>query len=186
MDRTCRKYATGAGPFEVYPRHCSAAVEIRATPSEVFAFADDHDRLSSHMSRSSWAMGGGSMTIEVDDRKGRSVGSKLRLRGTVFGFRLEVEEVVTERTPPWLKTWETIGEPRLIVIGAYRMGFAIKDLGDASRLTVSIGYALPRRAAWRWFGLLFGRAYARWCTGRMARDTAGHFRAAHAAAGPGP
>lgn len=167
----------------MYSRSHAAAVIVRATPREVFAFTDDHARLASHMSRRSWAMGGGAMTIEADERKGRSVGSKLKLSGSILGVRLEVEEMVTERTPPWRKAWETIGEPRLIVIGAYRVGFAIEDLGDASRLTVTIDYELPRRSASRWLGRLFGRQYARWCTERMAQDTARHFRAASAAAG---
>lgn len=164
----------------------AATISVCATPWEVFAFADDHARLSSHMSRRSAAMGGGAMRIEADERKGRSVGSKLKLSGKVLGLRLEVEEVVTERTPPWRKTWDTIGEPRLIVIGAYRMGFVVEDLGDASRLTVSIDYELPPRSASRWLGRLFGRAYARWCSERMARDTARHFRAAPAATGRAP
>lgn len=167
----------------MYPHHYAAAVGIRATPPEVFAFADDHSRLSSHMGRRSWAMAGFAMAIECDELAGRSIGSKLKLSGSMFGLRLEVEEAVVERNPPWRKAWETIGEPRLLVIGSYRMGFVIDDLGATSRFTVFIDYELPRRPPARWFGRLFGGWYARWCTERMARDTAHHFSAAHAGAG---
>jgi len=167
----------------MYPRNHAASVEIRATPPEVFAFADDHNRLSSHMGRRSWAMAGAVMTIECDELEGKSVGSKLKLSGSMLGLRLEVEEMVVERTPPWRKAWETIGEPRLLVIGSYRMGFGIDDLGTTSRFTVFIDYEPPRRPPAHWFGRLFGGWYAKWCTERMAHDTARHFNAAHTGAG---
>lgn len=167
----------------MYPRHRAASVEICATPPEVFAFADDHERLSSHMGRRSWAMAGSAMKIERDELEGRSVGSKLKLSGSVLGLRLEVEEVVVERIPPWRKAWETMGEPRLLVIGSYRMGFFIDDLGATSRLTVFMDYEPPRRPPAHWFGRLFGGWYARWCTERMAHDAARHFNAAHIGTG---
>jgi hypothetical protein len=151
------------------------AVEVYAPAGQVFAFLDEHARLVSHMSKRSLAMGGGSMTVEFDEGRGQAVGSKLRLAGTAFGIRLGVEEVVIERAPPYRKSWQTVGEPRLLVIGSYRMGFVIEDLGGTSRLTVFIHYELPLRAPWRWLGRLFGRAYARWCTERMAGDAAAHF-----------
>jgi hypothetical protein len=34
--------------------------------------------------------------------------------------------------------WKTIGEPKLLVIGSYRMGFRIEASGTASLLTVFI------------------------------------------------
>ena len=68
------------------------------------------------------------------------------------------------------KTWETRGEPRLLVFGSYRMGFTISPQEDRSRLVVFIDYQLPRRGFSRVLALLFGRAYAAWCTRRMATD----------------
>ena len=78
--------------------------------------------------------------------------------------------MVTERVPPLCKTWETRGEPRLLVIGSYRMGFIISAHGDRSRLLVFIDYQLPPRGLARGLALLFGRTYAAWCTRRMASD----------------
>lgn len=54
-------------------RHREGSVVIYALPDEIFAFVDDQSRLSSHMSESSWMMGGGGMTIEFDDAKGQTV-----------------------------------------------------------------------------------------------------------------
>jgi hypothetical protein len=128
------------------------------------------------MSKRSWMMGGGSMTIETDAMHGQAVGSQLRLKGTVWGLRLWLEEVVTERIPPRRKVWETVGRPRLLVIGSYQMGFDIVPAGRGSSLKVFIDYALPTAWFGRWLGLVFARSYANWCTTRMSHDAAQHFR----------
>lgn len=154
----------------------TTTVQVPAPAVDVFAFLDEHARLVSHMGKRTLAMGGGSMAVEFDEGRGKVVGSRLRLAGTAFGIRLGVEEVVIDRAPPNRKSWETVGEPRLLVIGPYRMGFIIKDLGRTSLLTVFINYELPLRAPWRCLGRLLGRSYARWCTDRMAGDAVGRFR----------
>src|SRR5262249_8204884 len=141
----------------------------------VFAHVDDHTRLSTHMNQSSWKMGGGRMAIELDAGRGQHVGAHIRLTGRVFGMKLAVEEIVTERMPPHPKVWEAIGSPNLLVIGHYRMGFEITPEGQASRLRVFIDYAMPERAPARWLGRLFGRYYARWCTQQMIDDAEQYF-----------
>jgi hypothetical protein len=67
---------------------------VSAPAEQVFDFVDDHSRLSSHMSRSSWMMGGGRMDLVLDAERGRSVGSRIRLEGKAFGIRLFLDEVV--------------------------------------------------------------------------------------------
>ena len=47
--------------------------------------------------------------------------------------------------------------------------------GLAATLRVFIDYALPEASGTRWFGQIFGNAYARWCTTRMTDDAAKHF-----------
>jgi hypothetical protein len=61
-------------------RHREGAVLIAGTPDE--AFVDDHSRFASHMSQSSWMMGGGRMLVDVDGAKGRAVGSHIRLKSS--------------------------------------------------------------------------------------------------------
>jgi hypothetical protein len=161
--------------LKMNPRHHSVTVSVAGPPADVFAFLDEHARLAAHMGKKSLAMGGGSMALELDEGRGRVVGSRMRLAGTAFGIHLSVDEAVTEHSPPSRKSWETVGDPRLLVIGAYRMGFTIGDDPPGSRLTVYIDYELPRHAPSRWLGLLLGHAYARWCTERMASDAARHF-----------
>lgn len=138
-------------------------------PERLFAFADDHARFSSHMSRSSWRMGGGKMEVNVDAGRGQVVGSHIRLSGKVFGIPLSLDEVVSLREPPHRKTWETVGTPRLLVVGPYTMGFEIHPEKGGSRLKVFIDYELPGKSG-RWLGRIFGGAYARWCVRQMLNE----------------
>ena len=163
-------------PVETLPNHAETTVRLPASPSAAFGYLDDHARLSSHMSRSSWMTAGSRMTIESDAAKGQAIGSVIRLRGRMLGTRLSVDEVVSDRKVPDGKTWETIGTSHLLVIGQYRMGFAISAQGQESVLRVFIDYALPETWPARWLGRLLGRFYARWCTVSMAKDAARHFQ----------
>ena len=158
------------------PLHADASVSLRASAEAVFAHLDDHRRLAAHMTKRSWMMLGSRMTVDVDGADGRTVGSKIRLYGRVLGVRLELEEAVTQREPPTSKVWETTREPRLLVVGSYRMGFHITPRENACDLTVSIDYALPSGRFTHWLGRLGSGAYARWCTRRMTRDAAVCFK----------
>src|SRR5450755_354485 len=153
-----------------YPLHYRSEVDVGADAHSLFAHLDDHRRLAGHMEKPSLMMAGATMQVDTDALRGQTVGSIIRVTGRVLGVDLVVEEVVTERVPPLRKTWETRGEPRLLVIGSYRMGFTISPEGDRSRLVVFIDYQLPPRGFARWFARVFGRTYAVWCTRRMAAD----------------
>ena len=156
-------------------RYAEAACDVAAPAEAVFQYIDQPERLSAHMARRSWQMAGSTMVIETDTAGGRSVGSHIRLLGHMLGIALSAECVVLRRDPPTLKEWETIGEPRLIVIGGYRMEVAIEARGDNSTVTISIEYALPRQALQRRIGQLLGAPYARWCVQQMARDLVHQF-----------
>ena len=157
------------------PHHHERVVAIPASAEDVFAFVDDQSRLSSHMSQSSWMMGGGRMSIDFDEAKGQAVGSHIQLSGRVFGIRLFLDELITRRDPPREKTWETVGTPRLLVIGNYRMGFQITPGRPGCRLRVFIDYDLPTGWVTYWLGRLFGGVYAKWCVGQMLSETSRHF-----------
>ena len=157
------------------PRHFESSAFIEASPEHVFAFVDDHARFSSHMNESSWMMGGGRMSVELDEAKGQAVGSHIRLSGRMFGIRLYLDEVVTRRDPPVNKVWETVGVPRLLVIGAYKMGVQITPVSGGSRMQVFIDYDLPTGWMAYWLGRLFGGIYAKWCVAQMLSGAARHF-----------
>jgi hypothetical protein len=156
-------------------RRYEESVLINADTRDVFAYADDPSRFSSHMSESSWMMGGGRMDVETDDGHGQRVGSHIRLSGNAFGISLFLDEVVTQYEPPNRKTWQTVGTPKLLVIGHYQMGLEINAEDSKSRLRVFIDYELPLSWRTRWLGYLFGRSYARWCVRQMLRDVPEYF-----------
>lgn len=156
-------------------RSTEANVRIESAAETLFAYLDDHRHMGGHMSTSSWMMLGSRMDYEFDAGEARSVGSKFGFRGKILGVALSADQVIAVRMPPRLKVWATIGTPNLWVIGRYRMGFEIVPEARSSRLRVFIEYDLPEAAAARWLGLIFANAYARWCTGRMAKDAARYF-----------
>lgn len=157
-----------------FAHHRQSNALIAIAPDTLFNFLDDHRNLAAHMTTQSRMMAGGSMRFDFDPEGGRAVGSRIRMGGRVFGIRLEASETVTERVPPLRKAWQTEGEPRLLVIGAYRMGFEIEPEGIGTRLRVFVDYDLPPWP-WRLAGLLLGGFYAKWCTRSMVRAALDRF-----------
>ena len=160
----------------MFDHHYEHSADIAATDSEVFAFVDDHAQFSSHMSESSWMMGGSQMSTRIDEGKGQAVGSHIVMSGTVLGFPLELDEVVTVHHPPREKVWETVGQPRLLVIGRYRMRVTLLPTTNGSHVTVTIDYGLPDGALTYWLGKLFGAMYAKWCVKQMLNGVVTHFK----------
>lgn len=146
---------------------------IKNNPREVFDYVDDHTRFSSHMGSSSWMMGGGHMKVLMDPKHGREVGSHIQMKGKVFGIPVYLDEVITKREAPYMKTWETVGSPNLLVVGHYRMEIKIEPVEQGSILYISIDYDLPEKNAW--LGSLFGSVYAKWCVGQMLDGTSRYF-----------
>ena len=128
-----------------YPFHHRSEVDVGTDAHRLFALLDDHRRLAAHMEKPSLMMAGGTMRVETDALKGQAIGSLIRVTGRVLGLDLAVDEVVTERVPPLRKTWETQGEPRLLVIGSYRNGVHYRSTGGP--LAPGGFYRLPTAAA---------------------------------------
>lgn len=158
-----------------FPHRHEASAVVPAQMAQLFDYLDDQARLGSHMQESSMMMMGGSMAYEFDAAGGRAVGSVITLRGRILGLRLFVEEIITERHRPTRKMWATRGVPRILILGAYRMGFEIAPSGAHSKLRVFIDYDLPSSPVWHLLSLIFAPIYARWCVTRMAADAAKHF-----------
>lgn len=159
------------------PYHFAARDWVAAAPEALFERLDDPLHLASHMQQRSMAMMGSTMRIGTDAQHGRAVGSLIQMRGRVLGLPLSLDEMVVQRELPRRKVWQTIGEPRLLVMGAYRMGFTIEPAPRGAQLTVFIDYQLPATAPGRWLGRLLAPLYARWCCKRMLQDAQAAFAA---------
>src|SRR5262245_32053817 len=154
----------------MFSRHEEATGAVAATMHEVFSLLDDPTLRSTHRNERSWKMGWGKLTTILDEQWGRVVGSHAVLRGRALGMLLFLDEIVIEREVPRRKVWETVGEPRLLAIGRYRMGFDITPSGSGVLISASIDYELPSRGLPRRLGYFFGRVYAKWCTRQMVVD----------------
>lgn len=159
-----------------YSNHYEETVFINVISEKIFAFADNHHNFSSHMNKSSWMMGGGKMEIQIDEGEGQKIGSHIKMSGKVFGVSLFLDEVIIERTPPSQKVWETVGKPKLLVIGPYRLGFEISPTDKGSSLRVFIDYDLPQSLSSKWLGFLFGGIYAKWCVRQMTQGVQERFK----------
>ena len=158
----------------MYKYHYETGGFVSAGSEAVFDELDQHERLSAHMMQSSRMMAGGAMALKLDHGKGRRIGSLMSLQGQVLGVPIGVEQMVIDHTPPQQKIWETVGEPRLLVIGRYTMGFTVVPRPGGSMLTVFIDYDLPT-GGWKIVGLLLGRFYARWCATNIVSGIVNRF-----------
>lgn len=156
-------------------RHYRKSRTLPLSAAALFDHLDHHASLAGHMERPSAMMGGGHMTYSFDEGRGATVGSRITMSGTAFGLKLSVEEEVTVRDPPHVKIWRTVGNTKLLIIGAYEMGFRLAPASEGTRLTVWIDYALPGPWLRRLLGQIFASLYARWCVRRMVADAANAF-----------
>lgn len=159
---------------KTYKHHYKENKFIPADAARVFAFIDDHTRLSSHMNKPTWIMGGGHINTSTDAGHGQEVGSHIRMSGKAFGITVFLDEVITRREPPRLKIWETVGTPKLLVVGDYQIKVEIEPREDKSLLSIFIDYNLPPTNIW--LGKLFGGYYAKWCVQQVIKDTYKNFK----------
>ena len=158
-----------------FERHYEESVVVNAKREKVFAYADDHRNFSSHMNKSSWMMGGGSMQTLIDEGAGQKVGSHIVMRGKVFGIKLFLDEVVTKHDFPESKEWQTVGELNLVIIDHYKLGFQTAEQEDKTMLNVYIDYNLPKSLIGRMAGHLLGDFYAKWCVKQMVGGVVDYF-----------
>ncbi|MGL4280459.1 MAG: SRPBCC family protein [Albidovulum sp.] len=155
-----------------YRHSLKRSAVLPGSPDSIFTALDDPARLGRHMTKPSAMMLGGTMGYDLGPERGRGLGARIDLRGSVLGIRLSADQRVIEYDPPRRKVWETAPEVQLLAIGAYRLGFAITPEGPGSRLDVFIDYDLPKGWFGRILGLLLGGLYARWCVESILRDAA--------------
>ena len=158
-----------------FPLHRAVQGVVDAPIEAVFDHLDNPRHLADHMASPSAMMAGSSMSIETDERAGRTIGSRISMRGRMLGLTLSLDEAVTEREPPRHKAWQTLGQPRLVVMAGYRMGLDLEPLQSQTRLQVWIDYALPPGFWARMLGRWLAGTYANWCLEQMLRGTQRHF-----------
>jgi hypothetical protein len=158
-----------------YPHHLEDSVILQATPESLFSFLDDHRNLGAHMSGGKSAMlGMGGMTLKLDGQRGKKMGAHIVMTGSAFGFKLFIDEIVSERQVSVRKSWETL-RSEIVVIGHYRLGFLLAAEKNGTRVTVQIDY--ENSATHPILSFLGGKLYAKWCVRQMLSAVTSKFAA---------
>lgn len=150
--------------------HLEESVWISSSPPVVFAWLDDPRNTGWHMSRPSMAMRGSVQRTEQISTNPSGLGAAYRSRGRIMELPLDFTARVTRWMPDRQKVWRTIGEPRLIVLGAFEMRLTVTPEAGGTRLVAGIDYTLPTSWAGRLLGRFLARPYSRWCPRRVCRD----------------
>ena len=139
----------------------SATVAIERTAASVFAVIDDIRNVGFHMTqRSSMAMLGSKLKLEVLSPQPTGFGATYRYSGKFRGLTLDFTESVIKYLPNREKVWRTTGTPRLLIMSSYEMRLAVEPLSpSSSRLMISIAYELPVAWFWRCVGILLAGWY---------------------------
>ena len=87
----------------------------QSTPEKVFQCLDDLGITGMHMTKSSTPMMGGKLNLEFLTPHHTGLGSKYRWTGNVMWMKMNFTVEVTNWIQGKEKTWETIGEARVII-----------------------------------------------------------------------
>jgi hypothetical protein len=120
-------------------------------------------------------MFGGQMGLVADAHEGKEIGSIIHLSGAFAGIPISVAQIITDRTPPTRKVWETLPQAQLLILEAYRMGFSLEGEGPVSSLRVWIQYRPTVHGLWAAAAWLFAGLYAQWCLDSIVKDVSRHF-----------
>lgn len=150
--------------------HFSQTIQINKKVAQVFAYIDDIHNTGWHMEKSSMPMMGSKMTVETISEQKSGLGATYRWTGKVMGLRIDFTETITRWVKNKERVWQTIGDPQIIIMGNYVMGFFLKPILESTQLTFEIDYELPKPLFWSLVGRLLSPWYSRWCLSNMCND----------------
>lgn len=146
---------------------------IKGKPEEVFAFMDDIANTGMHMTKTNAPMMGSKLTVEWLTNYKTGLGAKYRWRGKVIGMKMDFTVEVTKWIKGKEKTWESVGETKMIVLSWYRMYLILTPLENGTtQVELGIYYTKPKGSV---LGFILGRRYAVWCVKSVLKDTRKHF-----------
>ena len=144
-----------------------------ASPEIVFHYIDDLGVTGMHMTQSSAMMMGSKLNLEYLTPNHTGPGSRYRWTGTMMWMKMDFTVEVTKWIPGVEKTWETIGEAKMIIYSWYRMHLQVSQKDKLTTAELSITYEKPKGWVLNVISFLFADLYCRWCLKNMLRD-AGH------------
>lgn len=150
-------------------KHLSSQTIVQASPTEVFGCLDDMHEIGKHMTESSMPLMGSKLKFEILSPNVTDIGATYRYYGKIMGLPLDITEVVRSYKMNEEKYWETIGEPKIIIMSHYVLGFQLQPTAGGTQATFVIDYEIPQHGLSKILGLLLSNWYAHWCL-RMMLD----------------
>jgi hypothetical protein len=149
----------------------SSNILIQSSPEKVFATIDDLGVTGMHMTKSSAMMMGSKLELKYLTDKHTGPGSKYRWTGTMMGMKMDFTVEVTKWINGIEKTWETIGETKMIIYSWYRMHLLVKPKSEGSEVALSITYEKPKAWFAKIISFLVAGWYCKWCLKNMLNDS---------------
>ena len=137
----------------------------------VFDCIDDLGVTGMHMTESSMPMMGGKMNLEFLTPWKTGLNTKYRWTGKVLWMNLDFTVLVIKWVNGHEKTWETIGNPKLIIYSWFQMHLKVDQNHDGSIACLSISYEKPKGFFNKLVCFLLGQWYSNWCLRNMLNDT---------------
>ena len=142
-----------------------------ALPGEVFDLIDDLGITGMHMTKSSMALMGSKLDLNYLTEHHTGPGSKYRWTGKMIGIKMDFTVEVTKWIYGVEKSWETIGEARMIIYSWFRMHLLLRNQNGGAVAELSITYEKPIQWYLKILSFLFAGLYARWCLKNMLSDS---------------
>ena len=141
-----------------------------APPERVFTTLDDLGVTGGHMTGSSAMMMGSFLTLTYLSPNKTGLNCKYRWQGKMMGLPMDFTVLVTKWISPTEKTWETIGESKLILYSSYKMQLHLSPQVRGTDATLSIGYNRPKNFLLKLLSYLLADVYCVWCLRKMLGD----------------
>ena len=144
---------------------------IHSSPQKVFSFMDNLSKTGMHMSENSMMMMGSKLILEQLSGPLQGVGATFHWYGKVMGMSIDITETVTKWTENHEKIWETIGTPKIILLGWYRMILKTEPAKEGTLASLQIDYTPPSGLFHNILYFFLSHYYCNWCLNNMLNDS---------------
>lgn len=131
-----------------------------------------------HLSQS-FMMMGSKLTLEQLRGPGKGAGATFHWSGKVMEMPIDITETVTKWIANKEKVWETIGFPRMIILGWYRMSLKLTAVSEGTLTSLQIEYTRPDGWFYKVLSFFFAGWYSRWCLNKMLSGAKKEFEKAN-------
>jgi hypothetical protein len=144
---------------------------IYTSPQKVFSHMDDLSKTGMHMKENSMMMMGSKLSFERLEGPLQGIGTTYRWHGKIMGLPVDITETVTKWTENQEKVWETTGDPKIILLGWYRMILKLMPVKEGTLVSLQIDYTQPNGVFYNFLYFFLSRWYCHWCLNNMLNDS---------------